>query len=217
MTTNLPDLVTFPNPRPVYRIKSTPDYFYVEGYPDIHYPLPSGAFDFIRELNADAVWAAADLARASATEDVQDDNGFFFEANTNRLLSSFTQAEAEESLREEYVVFLELNEEYQANPDDWALAYNWLQKHPAFYHRSKEEGYDWELNDGLTDLTHWVNRDADKPKVVFEAGERVLPEATRFYRDDNLTVYADSFEEAYVLLAKKVNLYFDLNGINTEN
>lgn len=37
------------------------------------------------------------------------------------------------TVQDEYRRFLDLNDRYLANPDDWALAYNWLSAHPLFW------------------------------------------------------------------------------------
>lgn len=113
-----------------------------------------------------------------------------------------------------YYQFLGTARYWLENQTDMVAAYSFLESHPAFWSRHTMEHPDtWAQDKGLSGL--WIDvskRQDGSPIVMLEHGSAVEPERIRHYHDPRLDVYADSFEEAYIQLAKKVHEFFALDG-----
>lgn len=138
-----------------------------------------------------------------------------------RIVMSFTEDDAWHLMKWAYHQFLQLNDEYLSNPNDFTLAYNWLERHPAFWKKldgaAKFER--WSYENGLEFLGTRVHRDEEHatPVIRLRHGAMVEPERTMRYHDPRLNVNASSFEEAYIQLAALVHKFFDEKGAEREN
>lgn len=151
--------------------------------------------------------------------------GMFFGVKTKnskftRLLMSHTTHDTLQMLKYEYATWVQdTHPTWLKNQNDWVEAYNWLQKHPAFWYRNtKEKTFDWGQSEGLK--TAWVYPYRDQKKkihVLMEHGAHVEPEYKSHYHDMRLDVRAKTVEKAYILLAKKVNKFFNPDGTEREN
>jgi hypothetical protein len=135
-----------------------------------------------------------------------------------RLLMSYTSEDSLDFLKYDYRVWLdEINPAYEVNSENWLVAYNWLNHHPIFWKKATEEpSADWETDIGLDDVHVHVSMERS-PAVRLETGEHVEPHYTRRYWDVRLDSLGATFEEAYVVLAKKVNLFYAPDGAEREN
>lgn len=72
----------------------------------------------------------------------------------------------------------------------------------------------WDTTVGLDDATVsvWWDEEKDRAGICLEAGSHREPTYTHYYRDDRLTSYGHTYEEVIIMLAKKVNTYFDVDG-----
>ena len=119
-----------------------------------------------------------------------------------------------------YKSWLECHESWLKNQEDWVEAYNWLTLHPAFWYKHEQDEaptWHWETNNGLSSLWVAVQRDKSGPVVMMEHGAHVAPQYTQHYHDIRLDVYAPSFEEGYVKLAKLVHKFFHDDGTEREH
>lgn len=120
----------------------------------------------------------------------------------------------------EYYQFLRCAKEYIAGPDDMLNAYSFIQYHPAFWSRQREERYEyqWETGSGHSSLWVWPTKDEKGNVVVaMEHGSAVEPGRYHHYHDPRLDVYGSGFDDAYIKLAAALHKYFDLSGGEREN
>lgn len=114
-----------------------------------------------------------------------------------------------------YYRFLSLAKEWLDNQENAMLAYNFINLHPAFWYRDTNERYqyDWITTGGQKTMDIWVSDD-DKGRMVvsLEHGEAVNPERNYHAHNSRLDIYAYSFEDAYIKMAKAVHRLFDLSG-----
>lgn len=153
-------------------------------------------------------------------------NGFFFcdveqGASSSRLLLSNTTQDQVIMLKHSYLTWLtKISLEYSIDPDDFFKAHNWLTFHPVFWRRHNlQDQFRWVTDDGLHGATVsvWWNEEENKPGIRLEAGEHKGPDYTQYYRDEEFTFYASTYEEAIVLLAKEVNKFFDVDGVERKS
>jgi hypothetical protein len=152
-------------------------------------------------------------------------NGFFFcdveqGASSSRLLLSHTTQDSVTLLKHDYLTWLtKLSIEYSIDPDSFFNAHRWLTFHPVFWRKSRiRDDFRWDTSDGLRDVTVslWWNQEENKPGICLEAGIHHAPEYTDYRRDDRLTSYASTYEEAIIILAKSVNELFDVDGVERQ-
>lgn len=117
-----------------------------------------------------------------------------------------------------YFKFLCLAKKWIADKDNWVLAYNFIGRHPVFWHRTRTDKFEheWVLDDGYHSLWTWVTTKDGKPVVCLEHGSSVPPNHDHYYHDTRLDVYGDTFEDAYIKLAKKIHQYFTIDGEERE-
>lgn len=117
-------------------------------------------------------------------------------------------------LKSSYKAFLDLNEEYLANPNDWVTAYNWLSQHPAFWtRRDVESTFHWVTDNGLGSAWTRVGRNNEgKTVIMFEHGAHTTPDYTQHYHDVWMDCYEETFEQTYVKFAELVNKFFHTDG-----
>jgi len=211
----LPDFVDFPEPElPIYYLKDNGDFYYLEGTA-WQFKLASEAYDYANNvLKGEVVFG--DLRRAEGKKPSKKKNkrdGLVFEKHTNRLLVSFTKSDKLTLLKHTYASFLEQDKEYQKDPENWAKAYNWVQEHPAFYHRYKEGSNDWEFQSGWDSKWESVGIDEKgKPSILLEHGPFAEGARVISSHDIRLDTHASTFEDVYVEFAKKVNKFYDTRG-----
>lgn len=134
------------------------------------------------------------------------------------LLSGSSTRNSVEVLEMSYKYFLELTEEYLVNPDDFVLAYRWVERHPAFWtRRDGEKTFHWETEYGLAKAWIGVGRDENgRPEVMIEHGGHVESDYVHHYHDTRLDVISETFEEAWIAFAEKVHEHFNLDGTDKE-
>lgn len=206
----LPRFVTFPEAPTTYFIKVNDEEenpVYIDGRVGT-FAVPSEAYDFINNtLLGEAAFEVTELTRFGSGT-----GGMFFQTLDNRLLISHTQKDSADLLKAEYQQFLKTNESYLADPTNWALAYRWLQTHPAFWHRSSLESSFWSTDQGLWDKWESVLiNDDGEVEVLVEHGPW-LDERTQSSLDHRLDAWGSSFEECYVKFAAKVHKYYGVDG-----
>lgn len=231
----LPDFVTFVEEEPYYRIRTKNGMFYIEDSETtqgMFFELPSLAYRYIQKtLKGKAFFSKEDVESAGEMM-----GGIFLETqklegnveNTKPLLISHDVIDRVEFLKAEYAYFLKLDMEYKNNPENWALAYKWVETHPAFWHRLESNPNNWEIQSGWKACYTNVYYDEVRGEhtVTFEHGPYV--DELEFFLDDDveqptlsrvvsshdtrLDIAAASFEEAYVAFAKAVAQNFDNHG-----
>ncbi len=222
-----------PAPKPVLRISYKNDVFVlipnsdldseqqklVSRFTDKTYPTIVEAYDDVNSKTVDVTFDSNVNSHGGKLRS----SSFWCEPEKGersaRLLIGMTDKTRKSILKSDYSSFLEDHAEYEKDPTDWVLAYNWLTKHPAFWYKHKEEkSLDWSTDNGLKDVYVYVTRTKKgKARVYMEHGSHVEPQYMRFYHDPRLDVVASSMEKAYVKLAKKVNKFFHPDGTEKEN
>jgi hypothetical protein len=110
--------------------------------------------------------------------------------------------------------FLCLTKKWLENQDDFVLAYQFIAAHPAFWYRPSPERspHMWDTENGHHSVWVGLSKNDGVPVVMLEHGSSVEPEHTMHYHDFRLDVWAPTFEEAYIDLAKKTHKFFSLDG-----
>jgi len=211
----LPAFITFPKAPPIYIIKDGGTFYYVEG-DNAQFEFVSDVENYIlTELKGEVSFNSSELSRAEAPHLPYEDrplNNVIFEADTNHMVVAYTQQDTINALKEDYYEFLDLDREYNDDPDNWAIAYAWLNSHPAFYHRTEPDSAYWEFNEGLEGKWENVYRTKGDIMVVIEHGPAVGDDRTELSHDERLDSTGSTFEEAYIYLAKQVNKHYDIAG-----
>lgn len=207
----LPPLLSFPRPPKEYKIlRKGPGEFIIEGEWDATWNLASEAYNYIHKtLGGKAVFGDLD-----STDDASKQRGgMYFEDGTDHILISVSYEDKLNLLRYSYAEFLKFTEHYRANSDDWVIAYQWLDIHPAFWHRNRADSDHWRTSGGMVGRWESVHRNEDgTASVGFEHGGTVFPAGTHHYHDTDMDTYAPGLEQAFVSYALKVDKHFNLDG-----
>ena len=207
----LPPLLNFPRPPKEYKIlRKGPGEFVIDGEWDATFNLASEADDYItKRLNGKAVFDDLDSVDDKSTSM----GGMYFEDSTGRMLISLSSDEKFDMLRYSYAEFLKFTEDYRANSDDWVIAYQWLDIHPAFWHRNRPDTSRWSTSNGMAGRWDSVHRNEDGTAGVgFEHGGTVFPVGTHHYHDTDMDTYSSGLEQAFIDYALKVDKHFNLDG-----
>ena len=106
--------------------------------------------------------------------------------------------------------------EYLLNPTDFLSSYCFVTGHPAFWYKHHQDDERWNTN--YSGFWHTAVYSDTRPTGVvhmMEAGATV-PGTSHHYRDTRMDVWADTYEDAIVQLAAKVDKTFDLDGTDNE-
>lgn len=139
----------------------------------------------------------------------------------SRLIIGNTDQNSYHVLQYAYHEFLQLDKKLKKNPKDWVLAYQWLERHPAFWIYVAPESQD----DGTYKLLYWVTESGidkawttvfkkkGKPFIGLEHGIHT-EDFRHHYHDTRLDVWGTvhTLEEAYVQFAKNVRKYYNSDG-----
>lgn len=207
----LPPLISFPRPPKEYTIlRKGPGEFVIEDELDATFNTASEAYDYItNQLKGHPVFG--DLS--SVDDKSKSRGGMYFEDGTQRILISVSFDQKLDMLRRSYAAFLEFTEYYRAHSDDWVAAYQWLDIHPAFWHRNKSDSEHWSTTNGMTGRWESVYRKEDGTAgVMFEHGGTVFPQGTHHYHDTDLDTYSSGLEQAFIDYAIEVDKHFNLDG-----
>lgn len=153
--------------------------------------------------------------------------------NSMRFYLNYATNTDLESLHLEWVHFWKLNEQYQEHPNHFYYAYEWIANHPMFWilkgDPQKDNKLYWETNDTFNIAWHSVFYHGPSKSVThqFELGPNMcasvkfptgevscIPQSVPSL-DTNLDVQEDTYEEAVISLAKKVNKYYPLSNMES--
>lgn len=136
----------------------------------------------------------------------------------SRVILGHDYDEERKSLAYAYYQFLVAARAWEKNPKDFFTSYEFMIRHPAFWHVQKSSNPaiadEWVTDDGLIDMTisTFKNEIEGKHYICLEAGGTVRPDNTGFWRNDGLEVHALTMNEAYIALAAALNNSYDLSG-----
>lgn len=132
----------------------------------------------------------------------------------SRLLMSHNTEDTVEGYEEEYEKWLTVTTpEYDANPDDFVTAHQWLSAHPAFWVKSgPEKSFHWDTENGLKNMSVNVYLDDDGKTVVFLEHGIHLDDYTGYYHDPRIFALKETFEKSILSMAKKVRKVYGLDG-----
>lgn len=137
---------------------------------------------------------------------------------TIQRLSGMKNTRRRERLVRTYQEFLnEVDTAYRNDPNNWALAYEWLDRHPAFWTRnSTEEPFFWNTDQGLKNSHNVIYSRHNPVVIIIEHGASSGPDYTQNFLDFKLTAQGRTFEDAYVALAKLVDQFYHTDGTERE-
>lgn len=212
----LPDFVTFAPSNPRFTLSAVAGVILVDNDPSKAFSSPAEAYDTMRKLHGREIDFIFDKSLGQKKFGTLYGGMFFAKpekgSTAARLLISYTHDDHVLGMKHEYAEFLRLDKQYQKSPGSWALAHQWLSRHPAFWSVSPHHPFTWDTDGGLEKVHTYVSHRKGVPVVYLETGATVEPERTRRYHDIRMDTRASSFEKAYVKLAKKVNRYYNTDG-----
>jgi hypothetical protein len=143
-----------------------------------------------------------------------------------RALISSTEDDHLKILQYHYSGWRESVDEYLNHPDDFLIAYYFLDGHPCFWTRelnSSNEVRDpfaWKTSGhamSLWAMPQFSEKNSTGVTFMMEAGSHIAPAYTSKYHDLRLDVYGTSYEDAIIKTAALVHKFFDLEGNEREN
>jgi len=145
------------------------------------------------------------------------DNGLFISDGGRMFFTKLDYAEMDKEIYNEFLN--KTDKEYRENPEHPAIVFNWLQNHPAFYHRVNEAvPYHWETSDGLHDMS--INSYYDPEDGWYFLLEHGPWEGEgrfgRRYLDWRMVVSKPSFDEAIIELARRVDKIYTPEGVERD-
>lgn len=153
----LPDFVTFINVPKEYTINNRSDGYTLEEKPKLLFSTVAEAYHYVRnELNGNPLFAKNIYVEEGASLS----DGMYTckkdkKTKTFEVLMSWSHKERVSWLLDEYKEFLKLAKSYSKNKNDFYTAYQFLQQHPAFWHRFESSYNLWETQNGLEHL--WMS------------------------------------------------------------
>lgn len=215
---SFPSFVTFEEVKPIHEISWTEETGYVAEGVDGEWESIEELADFIeRDLKHDAKFHDSILG----SPDVEDDLGgmVFLKDKEDRGSSRMLLGPVDKRglAVYKYYSFLGGAKAWLENQDDMVLAYSFLESHPAFWSRSRSQidrfPHEWKMDQWLSGVWIGLSRKENGENVIMlEHGAAVEPDRVMHYHDTRLDVWAPTFEEAYIQLAKNVHKYFYLDG-----
>lgn len=137
---------------------------------------------------------------------------------SGRLLPGQPTEDVEAVIKHDFRHWLtETSLEYNADPDDFVSAHNWLDCHPIFWTvqgRGPITYRSWATSSGMRHVRVrvWFDENTKEPGVFMEAGPHIAPDYRECGINYKLCSYATTYEQAVIELAKKVNELYDLDG-----
>lgn len=184
------------------------------------------AYDYVQDiLDGDCVFtgdvkSVAKTFGSSKNEDEETEYGILslpLDNGFHRALISSTSDDEQWIAKHGYLSFLNLTVEYENNPKSFVTAYNWLDKHPAFWSRYKVESLHWSENSNRHIWCGVTTNKKGKTVIMLEHGAAVEPERTSHYHDLRLDVNAKTYEKAIIKLAVLVHKFFHVDGSERKN
>ena len=203
-----------PTPRPIQHLE------YVDG----QYTISGKHFDTFIEAYAWAVFKDLNFTFAETLPEVEHDQQRVYAPATKTdgtsLCFTVTDQQREQILRYQYQMFLELASEWEKDPTDFLKAYGFIDQHPAFWTRDKNQStWRWNQNGYARQVELFPVPSHNNPPHMWavEAGEHIAPEYTNHYYNPQLNAYGRTVEEAYITLAALVHKFFHFDGSKRDN
>lgn len=211
-----PSFVTFEPVKPVVEISWTEAEGYkAEGIEGEWHKLDELADHIERDLGFDVSFH--DTVKESP--EVEDDLGgmIFMKPRRGSGRMLFAPVDHRRLAVAHFYQFLKGAKAWLDNQDDLILAYYFLEHHPVFWYRNRTTAetrpHAWITDHGLKGV--WIGlsrKDNGENVIMLEHGAAVQPDRVMHYHDPRLDVWAPTFDDAYIQLAKKVHQYFTLDG-----
>ena len=209
----LPEFVKLGTKLPRGDIEDDGTYYRVSMNEQARFELPSHAFDFLRTSGYEPFLGPT----PRHPNELGKDATFYYEPGTNRLLLvNYSVDEQAESYREDYAEFLVKDAAWREYPDDFFASYDWVSHHPAFWsgYRNPDGMVSWETNFGLGHDAPSVWKDeGGKVRVMLESGPYMGEVRDQHSIDTRLISVANTYEEAVIILAKKLDAFYDITGM----
>jgi hypothetical protein len=233
----LPSFYTFPERPPLYTITVVEDenepYRCVVTDEDgavVEFDNPNSIesiYDSINSMKADMVFAGkaslipGNEKNAPDEEDIFDGGMIWIPTENSSYVKALISSPHDDHVylaKSDYLGFLNTTVAYEEDPTNFVIAFSWVNNHPAFWSRYKEDKDDWNtrnIGHVWTDVT--VSPDTRKTVVMLEFGAAIPDARTSHYHDLRLDVYEETYEEAIIALAALVHKFFDIDGSERKN
>lgn len=142
------------------------------------------------------------------------------------MLISSTEDDHLRILQYHYSQWRESVPEYFAKPDDFLMAYYFLDGHPCFWTRQLtnsgevRDPFGWKMSGHAMELWSMPQFSENSPTGVsfmMESGPHVAPAYTSRSHDLRTDVYGTSYEDAIIKTAALIHKFYDLEGNEREN
>lgn len=229
-----PEFIKFSSPENLKKIIKTEHNLYaIEGDTFHSFDRVSLAYDYIiNTLNAKPIFNIYELKPELVGIDLREgwDKHTYIEAIPatkknpahTRMLFSYTNKDREEAIKQTYQDFLKLHQKWKNNQNDFTTAWQYVTNHPAFWHTLPNLPNYWDTENGWEGhyLTVYKNHKTGKPVVEIEHGpymdtenlDETINPRMQHSHDHRLDTKAETFEEAVIKFAKKVNKYYTKTG-----
>jgi len=174
------------------------------------------AFDFLRTQDVDIVFDQS-VDGVDGEFFIKDDTTTFIcspagDGLNSRLLMGWPLIQKINDLADTYSQWLdEIVPDYLDNANVFIKAYNFVNNHPAFWLKSSGVAT-WETEYGCGQVAVNAYEREGKVNVLLETGLHIAPDYKTRYLDTDIVSFADTFEDAYILLASKVYEHYNLDG-----
>lgn len=182
----------------------------------IHYESVRDAYKATRGL-----WNVISFDESVRDTVLKDSIFGYYEENQNGERTLFSAGfDAETHYVEEYVEFLIAASKYRENPNDLARAWSFIERHPAFWLKKgtrDNKAFATDEGAGLIEFCIYPDEEnGNATKVALEMGGH---DATNNYETRYLDVLliatAGSIDAAVIILAQKIEQYYDYEGNST--
>lgn len=139
-------------------------------------------------------------------------------SKSSRLLIEDYDAASILDLRESYHISQQAIDRFLAKPSDYFLAWDFIDKHPAFWLNNDIERfpYHWETDNGTQQMSQYVYQRNGETIIRLELGGHISPTYKHTYGDYRLHPTGRTQEEALLKLAKRVHLVFHRDGTDRD-
>lgn len=222
---NIPSFVKLYSVPNEYTIVAKSNHFYIKEENYKPFPTFEAADDYITdELKGKAVFDAEQIVQNSEGLSSMGPGMLnIWDGKHYRMFMSSSKENALQYLEETYEKFLnETVPKYVDNPNNFINSWHFLNTHPMFWSQKPPMLEHWGTDVGLDEISITLCEDADhhtEPKILLEHGpyesdiingieyEHVIPTL-----DFELTSEGYTFEEAIIVMAKKVMQLYTVDG-----
>jgi hypothetical protein len=130
---------------------------------------------------------------------------------TNTMYFSRTWKDTVLLAKTHYFHFLKIAKQYETNPRNFPLAWNFINGHPAFWIRNANTN-NWKLYTNAYITMNVFGSSTGEAEVTLEHGGANTDRTAHYGGYSELEVSAESYESAIIMLARAVHKTFNYDG-----